>query len=326
MDDVQRNELLVQRAGPQAIAPVVLAFDVGGTRIKAGIVQEAEVLAMLVEPLPATKDAASLIEALVQIGQRLLVQQSVEAVGISMKGIIDPQQGTILDVNEALSALIGLPLARLVTQAFGLPVWIENDARMYTVGELVYGAGKQVENLLCLTLGTGVGCGVALQRRVIRGGRGLFGILGGHITVESNGPRCSCGNIGCLEALIGTAALRQKAAELHVCPVDDALTPRAIFAAAAAGSEAANAVVAHFTHYLSVGLVSLIHTYDPDIVVLGGGIAYAAAQFLPAVQRYVDEHTWSYPRGRVRIKTAKLGDSAALIGAAALARGLHVLQ
>jgi glucokinase len=309
----------------------ILAFDVGGTRIKAGIVQGAEVSALRVEPLPEQKHASNIIDALVHLGDRLRTGQDVQAIGVSMKGIIDPRQGTILDVNESLSDLIGRPFAHHLAQAFQLPVFVENDARMYTVGEMVYGAGRRVENMLCLTLGTGIGCGVALQHRVVRGARGLFGTMGGHISVQVDGPRCTCGNIGCLEALIGTASLIRKAAELSALsdkPLSEEtmVTPQHIFAAASHGDEIACEVVAYFVRYLRVGIVSLIHAYDPDIVVLGGGIAGSSQQFLSAVQHYVDEHTWTYPRGRVSIEVAALGDTAALVGVAALARGMDVLQ
>ena len=306
----------------------ILAFDVGGTRVKAGIVRGSVVSALHVEPLPAQKDAASIIHALVDLGRRVQVDHPAQAVGVSMKGIIDPQQGIILDVNESLSELIGLPFALELARAFRLPVFVENDARMYTAGEMLCGAGRSVQNLLCLTLGTGIGCGVALQRRVLRGGRGLFGIIGGHITVQVDGPRCTCGNIGCLEAFIGTASLLRKATEVYAAhnkPQEEAWTPQRIFALAATGDEVAGEVVAYFARYLGAGIVSLIHAYDPDIVVLGGGIAGSSQQFLPTVQTYVDEHTWTYPRGGVRVKMAELGDSAALVGVAALARGMDIL-
>lgn len=317
-----RNETLPDSAE-------ILAFDVGGTRVKAGIVRGTEVLELHVELLPVQKDAASVIDALVRLGRQIQEGHTVQAIGVSMKGIIDPQKGTILDVNESLSDLIGLPFAQNLAQAFQLPVFAENDARMYTAGEMLYGAGRRVENLLCLTLGTGIGCGVALQRRVLRGGRGLFGIIGGHITVQIDGPRCTCGNIGCLEAFIGTAPLLRKAAELYTTsnkplPEKEGWTPQHIFTAAA-GDPVADEVIAYFARYLSAGVVSLIHAYDPDIVVLGGGIAGSFQQFLPAVQEYVDEHTWTYPRGGIQIKTAELGDTAALVGVAALARGMDIL-
>ena len=309
---------------------MILAFDVGGTRVKAGLVRGAEIVALHVEPLNKAEAVPDLIQILVALGNRMRMGTSIQAVGISMKGIVDPQQGTLLDVNESWANLIGKPFAQRLSQLFHLPVFVENDARMYTVGEMLYGAGREVENLLCLTLGTGIGSGVALQRRVLRGPRGVSGILGGHITVQVDGPLCTCGNIGCLEAFIGTSSLARKAAALALAqygsvPEQAALTPHAFFAAALAGDAVASEVVTYFAHYLSAGVVSLIHAYDPDLVVLGGGIAKASAQFLPAVQNYIDEHAWTLPRGRVRVTTAALEDTAALLGIAALGQGLNVL-
>lgn len=309
---------------------IVLAFDVGGTRIKAGLVRGSEILAWHVEAAEVSGTTPDLVPILVELGKRVRGDLAVQAVGVSMKGLVDPWQGVLLDVNETWVRLIGRPFAQELSEAFGLPVFVENDARMYTTGELLYGAGRGVDNLLCLTLGTGIGSGVAFHRQVLRGPRGFAGILGGHITVQVDGPRCSCGNLGCLEAFIGTTALVRKAEELARAQEGNTslpalLTPDAIFAAERDGDLVAREVVAYFTRYLSAGVVSLIHAYDPDLVVLGGGIAEASAQFLPALQSYIDEHTWTLPRGRVRVTRAELGSTAALLGVAALARGLDVL-
>lgn len=309
---------------------IVLAFDVGGTRIKAGLVRGVEILARHVEALDSYDTMPDLVRVLTELGRRVQGDVKVQAVGVSMKGLVDPRQGILLDVNETWAHLVGLPFAQPLAEAFGLPVCVENDARMYTTGELLYGAGRDTDNLLCVTLGTGIGSGVALQRRVLRGPRGFSGILGGHITVQADGPRCTCGNLGCLEAFIGTTSLVRKAAELARAQHGNAsapvlLTPHAIFAAEREGDPVAREVVTYYTRYLSAGVVSLIHAYDPDLVVLGGGIAEASAQFLPALQNYIDEHTWTLPRGRVRVTRTELGDTAALLGVAALARGLDVL-
>ncbi|MBE3561503.1 MAG: ROK family protein, partial [Ktedonobacteraceae bacterium] len=136
--------------------------------------------------------------------------------------------------------------------------------------------------------------------------------------------RCECGNIGCLEALIGTHALQQswydlKSTERSTMLTTSTPTPQQIFEAAAAGEPLATAVVQRFARYLGAGIVTMIHAYDPDVVVLGGGIMHSYKQFLPPVQAYVNEHAWTIPRGRVRIVPAALGDAAALIGIAVLA-------
>lgn len=315
-----------QRIKSEQPMPAVLAMDIGGTRIKAGIVQGKTVSRFIIEPLAGEDGVRDVLSRIVRIGQNLIAEQPVVAVGISIKGIVDPQRGIIVDVNEALAAYIGEPIAEQLAHAFGLPTLLENDARMYTLGELLYGAGRTATNLICLTLGTGVGCGVALGRRILRGPHGLAGILGGHVTVQLDGPPCTCGNIGCLEALIGTQALHRAVREAlsRGCSSildDTSLSPQHIFAASAAGDPLAQDIVQRFTKQLGAGVVSLIHAHNPDLVVLGGGMVGAAAQFLPAVQAYVAAHAWQLPAAQARVTTTELKDTAALVGAAAYACG-----
>jgi glucokinase len=167
---------------------------------------------------------------------------------------------------------------------------------------------------------------VILDGRPLQSGHGTAGILGGHVIVQVGGRPCTCGGEGCLEAYIGTEGILQTAREamdLGGSPAlrQETLTPKAVFDAAAAGDGAAQDVVQQFATYLGAGIVTLIHVFDPDVVVVGGGIAHASSLFLPEVQTYVDSHAWTLPRARVRILPAVLGDAAALVGAAELARG-----
>jgi glucokinase len=308
----------------------ILAVDLGGTRIKAGIVREGSVEPLIVEPTDAAAGADAVLGGVVRLGQRLLAAHGASAIGVSIKGIVDPRRGVLCEVNEALADLNGSPIGAILGRALDRPVVVENDARMYALGELLHGAGRGYRNMVCVTLGTGVGCGVALGGRVVRGDRGVFGILGGHFTVRMGGPRCTCGNIGCLEAMIGSSALAaaarsQLASGTPSLLRPDAIDPQRIFEAAAEGDAVAGAVVHDFTEALGAGIVTLIHAYDPDVVVLGGGIMGSAAQVLPAVQAYVDTYAWTIPRGRVRVTPAVLGDAAALVGAAVLASGTDAL-
>jgi glucokinase len=282
-------------------------------------------LAFHSESLNKQESVSDFVQTITRIGQYLRKEHTIQAVGMSIKGIVDAQQGTIVEVKEALSEIVDQPIAEQLAKTFNLPVVLENDARMYALGELLYGAGQSAENFVCLTLGTGVGCAVAINRCILRGAYGLAGILGGHISVQADGPPCNCGNRGCLEAFIGTTALVEAAKQYIVIYSQSQLahtqplTPYAIFHAAANGDEPAQILVQRFTHYLSVGIVSLIHAYGPDIVVLGGGIMGASSQILLPVQRYVAQHCWTQLAQRVRITAATLGDTAALLGVASLA-------
>jgi glucokinase len=303
----------------------VLVFDVGGTRLKAGLATPGGIASLTSVPT----DAASLdalVAQMATVGRKLLRAKRPRAVGVSIKGIVDSDRGLLVEANAPFVRLRGAPLAERLAEELGAPVRIDNDARMYALGELRHGAGRGVENLVCLTLGTGIGVGVVIDGRLLRGKRGVLGILAGHITIDADGPPCTCGSVGCLEALVGSHGLvsdAQARARRHPeSPLASvSLDPEAIFAAAADGDTAAVATVERFTHHLACGVVSLIHVYDPDVVVIGGGLSASAPQFLSNVQRFADEHAWTQPKGRVQIAASRLGDTAGLLGAAELANG-----
>ena len=301
----------------------VLAYDIGGTRLKVGLVASGHVSSHTTVPTDPSGVAATLLAQLTSVGRELIDGNPIDAVGVSVRGLVDPQAG-VLDVNPPLSCLSGQPLAATLAAEFGVPVRAENDARMHTLGELRHGAGRGVDNVVCLTLGTGVGVGVAVGGRMLRGPRGVWGILGGHFTVSVDGPSCSCGNVGCLETLISSEAfvgdaLSRLRAGAESTLVEDGLDPGRIFAAARTRDPVATETVERFATVLACGVVTMIHAYDPELVIIGGGLSSSAAQFLPRVREYVREHAWTFPKGRVRIEVSELGDSAALLGAAELA-------
>ncbi|HEX6509537.1 MAG TPA: ROK family protein [Chloroflexota bacterium] len=306
----------------------VLAFDIGGTRIKAGLVHGAAVSSLTVVPT-LESNGSDLIETIVRVGRDVLAARKAPAVGISIKGIVEPQRGTLLDVNAVLMPWIGRPFAEIIRDRMQLPTRVENDARMFALGESVHGAARGHRNAVCLTLGTGVGCGVILDGRILQGGHGAAGILGGHVIVQVGGRPCTCGGEGCLEAYIGTEGLLKTVRETLARGTsstlnEQPLTPKKVFEAAAEGDRVAQDVVQQFATYLGAGIVTLVHVFDPDVIVVGGGIAHASLVFLPSVQAYVDSHAWTIPRARVRVVPAILGDAAALVGAAELARGAIV--
>jgi len=309
--------------------PVILAFDIGGTRIKAGLVRGGAVSALTTVPTSGDGSDA-ILDTIVRLGRGLMEGHDIAGIGLCVKGIVEPARGILLDVNEALAGWIGRPIVRLIADGLGHPAYMENDARMYALGEYAHGAGRGSAGMVCLTLGTGVGSGVALGGRILRGPHGTGGIMCGQMTIQRDGRLCTCGNVGCLETLVGTAGVIRSAEEAlahHPSSAlrDGPLDPRRIFAVAAAGDPAAGEVVRRFARDLGAGVVNVIHAYDPDVVVLGGGMAHAAAQFLPAVRSYAAAHAWTYPRGRVRIVPALLGDAAALVGVAEHVRGADMV-
>lgn len=313
--------MVVRGATITRIMPVpMLAFDIGGTRLKAGLVEGDGVSHLRVVPTPGAGPA--LRQGIVRLGREVLAGERAAGVGVSVRGIIDPARGCLLDGIPPLDELVGLPLTEWLGELGD--VVVENDGRMYALGEWRYGAGRGAEDMVCLTLGTGVGCGVVLGGKLLRGARGVLGILGGHLTIDAAGERDTCGNLGCLEVYAGSPGLERAASHLLAgrgSLLHQDLQPATIFEAERAGDRVAGEVVAGFARTLAAGIVNLIHAYDPEVVVLGGGISTSADRFLPLVRELVAERAWTVPRGRVRIVPAERSEVAALLGVAALARG-----
>jgi glucokinase len=222
------------------------------------------------------------------------------------------------------------PLKDLLQQELGLPVYVGNDANLAGLGEHRYGAGRGVSHLVYLTVSTGIGGGVIVAGKLLLGADGLAGEVG-HMTLEAQGPRCNCGNTGCLEALAaGPAVARQGAAALNrgESPGLSALahgqaelvTAKTVVEAARNGDVVARSVVDRAGFYLGVGVVNLIHLFNPQLVVIGGGFAIGAGEMLfEPVRRAVEERVMPPFRQALRIVPAALGDDAGLMGAAALA-------
>jgi glucokinase len=304
-----------------------LAIDLGGTRIKAGIVVEHDVVLQRIVPTGDEHGFDHVLHTLYDVSEALLHEHPATAIGVCLPGVVDVARGALVDVRKNLAGLIDFPLVDAFQRRFGLPVAVENDARLYGLGEMVAGAAQGVGNMVCLTLGTGVGCCVALDGYILRGPRGTGGVLGGHMTLDVNGPRCTCGNIGCVEVYCKASGLTDAARRAlagrrdHPFAAAPELSAEMILTAAGTGDKLAGEALSDYCRHLSAAVVSYIHLYDAELVVLGGGLMNAAHQILPLVQQYVDEHTWTCPPRSIPVRPAVLGDRAALIGAAALAHG-----
>ena len=308
-------------------SPATLAIDLGGTRIKAGIVVDNDIVALRVVPTEDEKGFEHVLDNIITVSEQLLRERPAGAMGLSLPAVVDVARGTVVDVRKNLAGLIGFPLVGALQERFGLPVAVENDARLYGLGEMVGGVARGTESFVCLTIGTGVGCCVVNDGYILRGRHGTGGILGGHLCIETYGPPCTCGNIGCVEALCSAPALVAAMTEdllihpEHPLRREPVLTAEHIFAAAARGDGPARDRLTTYVRHLSAAVVSYIHVHDPDLVVLGGGIMHAADQLLPTVEEFVAEHAWTCPKRIIPVRAAALGDSAALVGAAALGRG-----
>jgi glucokinase len=207
----------------------------------------------------------------------------------------------------------------------GLPFVIENDARMALLGECYAGAAQGETDVVMVTLGTGIGGAVLMNGKVLRGKHILGGNLCGHIPVDFNGRRCTCGAIGCAEAEAGGWSLPLVAESWpgfakSALSREPAVSFRSLFEHATQGDGVALAIQERCLRIWATLTTGLIHSFDPDVVVFGGGVLASADVIVPYIQKYVTEYAWT-PWGKVRIKPAKLGSRAALLGTIPLLRG-----
>lgn len=301
---------------------IVLACDLGGTRMKIGVVQDGQVLAQTVEPANSRLGLAPQLPVLKAAWWRLLsvlklTPADCAGISVAFPSLVDNATGRILAVYGKYADSMELNLRDWARAEFGLPLAIENDARMALIGEWRAGAGKGCDNIVMMTLGTGLGVCALVEGRVMRGRHGQAGVLGGHLTVRYGGRLCTCGNVGCAEAEASTAFLRQLAEASPDWPRSSlrsaaTLGYAEVFAQAAAGDACAMALREHSLLVWGSLAVSLIHAYDPEIVILGGGIMGSGDVILPAVTSHVHRHAHT-PWGKVRLVPSALGDQAALV-------------
>ena len=307
----------------------LLACDLGGTRLKIGVVREGSVLAQTVEPAHSQKGLAPQLPVLKAAWLRLLGDLRLRpgdcaGISVAFPSLVDTASGRILAEYGKFADAPGLDLRAWADAEFGLPLAIENDARMAMIGEWQWGAGRNCDNLVMMTLGTGLGVGALIEGRVLRGKHGQAGVLGGHTTVRYGGRACSCGNVGCAEAEASTAFLAEVAtglpdwegSSLRQVP---ALNYALVFQHAAAGDRCARRLRDHSLQVWSTLAVNLIHAFDPERLILGGGLMASADVILPAVREYVRRHAHT-PWGQVRVVASALGDQAALVAGTWLGR------
>jgi glucokinase len=308
---------------------VILGIDIGGAQIKAGMVDEqGAILASRTLATPADLDEfqpelQDAIEWLVEAAE------APAGVGVGCKGIIDPDSTRIELLPGALHYLEGLRLSDLIGLPMEVPVFADNDARVAMAGEMVWGAAKDRENVIMLTLGNGVGGAVVAHGRLLRGHAGMAGMLG-HMTVECDGARCSCGNRGCLETVFSARAIEGEAWAAVHRGCASALTRlfreqpqlascRTIFQAAGEGDELAREIVSRAIGRLAAGVAGLLHIFDPEVAIVGGQVADAGADLLGPLR----EEVWKRSRGllgrEVPLVEQQVGDKSGIVGAAGLA-------
>jgi len=300
----------------------VLAADIGATRIKLGLVQDGRVMVQKSISSQSDQSLANRLPEIATVFRQLCASHGIaiekcRGISLSVPSLVEAASGRILAEYGRFRDMPGLDLRRWAKTEFELPLAIENDARMATIGEWRYGAGRNCEDLVMVTLGTGLGSSAVIEGRVLRGKHGQAGCLGGHLTLRYGGRPCGCGNLGCAEAEASTAFLAHTAKDRpdfmdSSLSSEPTLDYSAVFRHASFGDACACEIRDHSILVWSSLVVSLIHAYDPELVILGGGVMRSVETILPAVKEFVHEHAHS-PWGKVRVVASLLGDTAALV-------------
>lgn len=310
---------------------LTVGVDVGGTKIAAGLVDErGRVLARDRTESPAT-DPAQIVRTIDELVRSLVGSHEVEAVGVCAAGFVDKKRATVVFAPNL--AWRNEPLKERLQKELDLPVVVENDANAAAWGEFTFGAGEDVEDLLLLTIGTGVGGGVVIDGELVRGGFGMGGEVG-HIQMVPNGVLCGCGNLGCLESYGSGNALVRTAREQAVEQPTAArslleraggevaeITGPLITAAAQDGDAFAVARLAELGDWIGQGIATLAAVLDPNVVVIGGGVSEAGDLLLDPIRSSFENHvTVRGHRPMLEVRQAKLGNAGGMVGVADLAR------
>jgi len=295
----------------------LLAVDLGGTHAECALVEGARILArelVSIADLIALEPILPLIEGALK---RLNQDGSALGVGFGFCGLVDKPNARVSSTNEKFNDAVEIDLRQWANDRLGLPLTLENDARLALLGERHAGAAQQRDDVVMFTLGTGIGGVAMMNGRLLRGKHGQAGVLGGHVPVKLNGRRCTCGSLGCAESEASGWALPIICAEWPGFS-SSAMAGRPLhfenlFTFAAAGDRVAREIQLHCLTVWGAAAVAAIHAFDPELLVYGGGVMKSAEAIIPFIQDYVDKYAWT-PWGKVRARAAQLGNDAALLG------------
>lgn len=301
-----------------------IGIDLGGTIIKTALVKEGRIIDIA---RMASDSGHGLSARLIPLADCIndLIQRSgtatsdIGGINIAFPGIVNVRQKKVLATNAKYDDAPDVDLNTWAHDNWNLPLVIDNDARMATVGEWHYGAGMGLKNMVMMTIGTGIGTGVIIDGRLLYGPNYCAGSLGGHLIVDYRGRRCTCGNVGCAEAHGSSFFLPdiiRECATLSESFKDHAgeATFEALCEKVRIGDKEAALVLRECMDVWCAAIVNYVHAYDPERIVIGGGIMKSADLILPYLREKVNNLAWR-PWGNVEIEASLLGDHAAMVAA-----------
>lgn len=306
----------------------VVGVDLGGTKISTALSDlEGKVISQTTIATDAQEGEIPVLNRIINSIEKVINEASVsydaiKGIGIGSPGPLDAKQGIIITTPNL--PFKNFNLVKPISEKFGVPVFLDNDANVAAIGEFMFGAGKGAENVVFFTVSTGVGGGAILNGKVYRG-HTSNALEIGHMTVAPNGPRCNCGNVGCVEATSSGTAIARIANEALVTKVEtslrkyDKVTSYEVFVEAEAGDPVAKEIIDNAMNYLGIAVANSVAIFDPEYVIIGGGVSKAGNVVFDTIRKVVDKRCFKSMAESVKIVPAGLGTDAGLIGAVALA-------
>lgn len=308
---------------------LVFVADLGGTHLRAAVVDERGQIQYQLKRSTPREKPNEIVQALVAAAHECESRLSstghvITAISVAVPGTIDVAEGVVIKAPN-LPCLDGFRLAAALSGELEWPATLENDANAAAVGEMWQGAGRGYRSIICITLGTGVGGGIILGGELWRGANGSAAEIG-HMAVDPfAGVPCGCGSRGCLEVYASATAIVRMTREAllrypqSILHASDHLNSEAVYTAGVQGDELALEVFRRMGVYLGIGIANLINLLNPEIIVVGGGVANGWTLFEQHMREQVSERAFPLPARTVKILRAECGDDAGLLGAARLA-------
>ena len=313
--------------------PFLIGVDLGGTNLKTGLVNmDGNILKKIVTDTGGGKDIVlkQIVKAIENIISKAEKDKSeIAGIGIGSPGLVDSEKGIIRGLTN-IEGFENVHMKEYVEATLGIPTSIDNDVNVMAYGELKCGAGKDAMNIVCLTLGTGVGGGIIIDGNIYRGSSLSAGEIG-HIPVNVDGPKCICGGKGCLESYIGRDRIIKRTIEklTHgkestipklVAGDLEKITPKIVCEAATTGDMLAIEIWRETAQYLAAALAGIINVLNPELIVVGGGIANAGKYLFDPLRDMIKKRIFPFLAEKTRIVRAQLGEEAGIIGSAMLAK------
>jgi len=313
---------------------LVLAVDLGGSKILTAVVNvKGEMLSRDHSITPAAKGPEAVIQAILESAERVLNQAGIaatelEAICIGAPGLSNPETGVVF-ASPHLPGWENVPLKHIIEDKMGVKTLIINDANAAALGEMYFGAAKGARDFIYITISTGIGGGIVIDGEIYAGPLGTAGEIG-HMTIDTNGPKCNCGNNGCWETLASGTALTREARQRIAAGAKTSIleytngdinkvNAEIVHKAARQGDALAKELIAQVSYYFGVGLANLINIFNPELIVIGGGLSNIGDRLLKPAYKVAEERAYKVAFESVRFARAELGRNSGVIGAAAYA-------